>query len=103
MRGPHGPPFQFQGGFTMLHRLLRFFHRATEINIDFVLAQRRQIAVLWSIEDVQTVCPHLRDWQAWDVLEECRINHDREIGINWMLIEVIADALFPRHPKTDDE
>ena len=67
------------------------------------MAQRGQVALVWSIKDVQAMRPDLKDWQAWDILEECRLNFDREIGVNWMLIELVADALFPKLPKKDNE
>ena len=82
-----------------MNRLLTFFSRAKkEINVDAVLAERGQVAIVWSVEDVQAMRPDLKEWQAWDVLEECRQNFDREIGINALLIETVADALFPPPP-----
>jgi len=68
----------------------------SHIDIHDVLKQRRQVAVIWSLEDVQGVRPDLNDDQAWEVLEECRDKHDCEYGFTWILIEVIADDLFPR-------
>jgi hypothetical protein len=70
----------------------------SKIDIHDVLKQRRQVAVIWSLEDVQGVRPDLNNDQAWEVLEECRDKHDCEYGFTWTLIEVIADDLFPR-PK----
>jgi hypothetical protein len=67
----------------------------SQVDIDQVLRTRRQVAILWSIEDVQGMRPDLNDDQAWEVLEECRDKHDCEYGFTWMLIEVIADDLFP--------
>lgn len=84
-----------------MNRLIAFFRRAKkEVNVDAVLAGRGQVAIVWSIEDVRAMRPDLKDWQAWDVLEECRQNFDREIGINALLIETVADALFPAPPAT---
>jgi hypothetical protein len=60
-----------------------------------VLEHRRQVAVIWDIEDVQSVRPHITDDQAWKVLCECRHVHDCELGFNWLLIETVADDLFP--------
>jgi hypothetical protein len=60
-------------------------------------ALRRQgyIAVLWSIEDVTAVRPDLTDGQAMEVLERCLDKMDAEIGINWLVIETIAEDMFP--------
>jgi hypothetical protein len=66
------------------------------IDIHEVLTQRRQVAVIWCIEDVMGMRPDLSGDQAWEVLEECRDQHDCEYGFTWLLIEVIADLLFPR-------
>jgi len=64
-------------------------------DIDELLAQRRQIAVIWSVEDVQSVREDLSDDQAWQVLLQCRNDHDSTHGITWDLIEHIANSLFP--------
>jgi hypothetical protein len=68
----------------------------SDINIAQVLASRRQVAVTWSIEDVQGVRPDLSDDQAWDVLQEAIDKHDAEYGFTWGFIEFMADELFPR-------
>jgi hypothetical protein len=54
-----------------------------------------QIAAIWSIEDVETVRPDLTNAQCMEVLLECDRRHDAEIGINWDVIRVHADNLFP--------
>ena len=66
---------------------------ATEIHK--VLAERNQIAVIWDIEDVQILRPDLSDDQAWQVLEAVERNHDAGIGINWEVLEVQTEHLFP--------
>lgn len=68
---------------------------ASPIDVHDLLARRRQVAVIWSIEDVQSVRDDLSDDQAWEVLQECRHRHDCEYGFTWTLIEIIADELFP--------
>ena len=35
-----------------------------------LLGKHRQVAAIWSIEDVQHMRPHLTDDQAWEILEE---------------------------------
>lgn len=64
------------------------------IDVDELLAERRQVAIIWSIEDVQSVRPHLTDKQAWEVLRMCRNEHDCELGFTWMLIQDVAETLF---------
>jgi hypothetical protein len=64
-------------------------------DIHQLLEQRREVAVIWCVEDVQSVRPDLNDDQAWKVLQRCRHVHDCEVGFNWLLIEIVADDLFP--------
>ncbi len=68
---------------------------ATTIDIHQLLEQRNQVAVIWSVEDVQSVRSDLSDDQSWDVLQRCIKVHDCEIGFNWLLIQYVADDLFP--------
>ncbi|MBS0264473.1 MAG: hypothetical protein JSS02_21240 [Planctomycetes bacterium] len=67
-----------------------------------LLAKRRQVAVIWSIEDVQSVRPDLTDDQSWEVLKECERRHDANWEITWITIEIIAGELFPE-PSTEKE
>jgi hypothetical protein len=60
-----------------------------------LLAKHRQIAAIWSIDDVKGVRPHLTDDQAWEVLEQLGDKHDAEWGISWTTLETVADDLFP--------
>jgi hypothetical protein len=70
-----------------------------EIDIDAVLATRRQIAAIWSIEDVQEVRPDLTEEQCWEVLQHVRHDHDATIGINWDVLSCHADMLFGCAPE----
>jgi len=67
----------------------------SKIDIHDLLKQRRQVAVIWSIEDVQGMRPDLNDDQAWEVLLKCEHVHDCEVGFTWMLIETVASDIFP--------
>ena len=62
------------------------------IDVHALLAARRQIATIWSIEDVQCVRSGLTDDQAWEVLQRVRKCHDATIGINWDLLKIHAEA-----------
>gem|GEM_PF-2920382 len=55
-----------------------------------------QIALIWSIEDVQQERPHLTDEQAMDVLDEVKRRHDATIGVNWDTLAIHADYLYPQ-------
>jgi hypothetical protein len=72
----------------------------TGIDIHALLAQRRQIAVIWSIEDVQGIRPDLSDDQCWEVLEHVDHHKDAELGITWLTLEMASEILFGDAPKT---
>ncbi|MHB1949558.1 MAG: hypothetical protein ACYCQI_15775 [Gammaproteobacteria bacterium] len=55
----------------------------------------KEIAIIWHIEDIQSIRPDLTDKQASVVLQRLKENHDASIGINWETIEVLSDILFP--------
>jgi hypothetical protein len=73
-----------------------------DIDIDALLADRKQIALIWSIEDVQTVRPDLTDEQAWEVLQQVKNDHDATLGVTWDTLEWAAKDLFGNAPKTGD-
>ena len=76
------------------------------IDIDAYLAARRQIATVWSVEDVQEIRPDLTEDQCWEVLEQAKKHHDAGIGINWSVLECHAEMLFGNAPaaaKADEE
>jgi hypothetical protein len=56
---------------------------------------KRQIAIVWSIEDVQEVRPDLSDGKCFQVLLAVKRHHDARTGINWDVLDCVADALFP--------
>ena len=55
-----------------------------------------QIAILWSIFDVQTVRPDLSNKKAYAVLKKAEKMHDSDQGINWDILKIWADELFPQ-------
>jgi hypothetical protein len=63
------------------------------------LQRQRQVAVIWCVADVKDVRPDLTDDQAWEVLQECRDQHDCEWGITWTFIKDVAANLFGKAPK----
>lgn len=64
-------------------------------DINTILAERRQIADIWGIDDVKQVRPDLDDDQCWEVLQAAQDDHDASLGINWHVLEAHADHLFP--------
>ena len=68
---------------------------APGIDIDALLTERRQIAAIWSIEDVRERRPDLSDDQAWEVLQEVRDQFDATLGITWETLECAAEERFP--------
>ncbi len=55
----------------------------------------KQIALIWSTEDVLSVRPHLTEQQAMDVLEEVQRRHDATLGVTWDTLCYCADILYP--------
>lgn len=70
-------------------------------DIHATLADRHQIAVIWSVEDVQQERPGLNDDAAWQVLQSVEHNHDCNYGITWETLRITADDLFDSASRTD--
>ena len=87
-----------------LDEVLENFVDEDEIDIDIheLLAQHRQIAHIWSVEDVQSVRPDLTEDQAWEVLQNVDDHKDAELGITWLTLEMAAEQRFGDAPETDD-
>ena len=66
---------------------------------DVIPSLQNQIAIIWNIEDVQEVRPDLTDEQALEVLLMAKDKHDAEIGINWDVLRIWADKLFPERTE----
>jgi hypothetical protein len=54
-----------------------------------------KIGIFWHIKDVQDIRPDLTNEQASEVLKSLKMNHDAAQGINWDIIEITANDLFP--------
>jgi len=61
----------------------------------------QEIAIRWHLKDVQSVRPDLSDEQASIVLNRLENNHDATIGINWEVIEIVADIQYPSAEVTE--
>lgn len=55
----------------------------------------KEIALIWTIYDVQGVRPHLTDEQALHVLRNVDNHHDADHGVHWDTIKEWADTLYP--------
>ena len=75
----------------------------SRIDVQQLLRARRQVAVVWNIEDVKHFRPDLTDDQAWEVLEQAYDVHDCEWGFTWTHLETVADDMFPEQPSTTKE
>ena len=88
-----------QAAFDAGHR----FTKSEEVDVYDLLAGRKQIAVIWGVEDVQEVRPDLTDEQAWEVLQQTDRKHDATLGINWDTLECISEMLFGYAPETNEK
>ena len=88
-----------------LEELLDNLPDEEEIDVDIheLLETNRQIAAIWSIEDVQSVRPDLDEDQAWDVLKNVDHHKDAELGITWLTLKMAAEHMFGEAPETDDQ
>ena len=59
------------------------------------LANTGRIAIFWGIDDIKAIRSDLTDDQCMQVLHACDQRHDAETGINWLVLEIRADDLFP--------
>ncbi|MBI1349295.1 hypothetical protein GC163_23755 [bacterium] len=71
-----------------------------ELQLLIQLASRRQIAIVWSTDDIRQVRPDLTDDQCWKVLQEAERQHDAMIGMSCDTLIWIADDLFGLRPCT---
>lgn len=56
----------------------------------------------WYTEDVIEMRPDLSHEQAWEVLKHIKKTHDATIGINWEVIEIACDILYPEPEEVED-
>jgi hypothetical protein len=60
-----------------------------------------RIALIWTVEDVLTVCPKLTQEQAADVLYKALEDHDASVGVDWDTLRMCAQVLD--FDATDDD
>jgi hypothetical protein len=69
-----------------------------DFDLDEALEERRQVAVIWSIDHVREIRPDLSADQSWEVLTTCRARWGSCQGIDWQTIEKTAEELFGPKP-----
>ena len=73
-----------------------------DIDIHALLAEHRQIALIWEIDDVLGIRPDLNPAQAWELLKLVERRHDANFGVCWETLEWVAQDLFGDVPETDE-
>ena len=76
-------------------RLEQLFEAAEKAN------QPHQIAIIWQVEDVQSVREHITDEQAAEILDMVEAKHDANMGVNWEMLEFWADELYPKEDESE--
>ena len=61
------------------------------------------IAIVWHVDDVLDQCPTLSRDEALEVLHALKYKHDANIGINWEVIESVAQSYYPEKFEEPDE
>lgn len=56
----------------------------------------RCIKIIWSVDDLKIVRPDLTEAECLEVLEEVYLRYSAEIGVNWQVIEIYAEEMFPK-------
>ena len=72
-------------------------------HIHSILAERREIAIVWCIDDVKEVRPDLNEDQCWQVLQHAKRHHDATVGISWEVLDIVAGILFGDAAKEPDQ
>ena len=52
-----------------------------------------EIAIIWSVEDVEAACPSVTSEQAIQVLQLVKKHHNACEGVNWEVIKCWAEIL----------
>jgi hypothetical protein len=60
-----------------------------------LLESDEAFVIVWTVEDVRSVRPDLTEEQCFEVLDACDNRHDANIGMNWDVIRMHAEDLFP--------
>lgn len=74
-------------------------------NEDNLIDERKSdsIAIVWHVEDVLDQCPTLNRDEALEVLHVLKRKHDANIGINWEVIQIVAQCCYPQKFEEPNE
>ncbi len=61
-----------------------------------------EITISWHIDDVREIRPDLTAEQCREVLQQAERRHDASVGINWDVLAIHADDLFPKESDTQE-
>jgi hypothetical protein len=61
-----------------------------------------EIAISWHIDDVREIRPDLTDEQCREVLQQAERRHDASVGINWDVLAIHAEDLFPKESEAQE-
>tara|TARA_R100001082_G_scaffold106836_1_gene80102 strand:- start:452 stop:679 length:228 start_codon:yes stop_codon:yes gene_type:complete len=65
---------------------------------------QEEYTITWHIDDVLSIRPDLTKEQASDVLSHaCGHKHDASVGVNWDVLDTIADWHYPKEDKTKSQ
>lgn len=59
------------------------------------LKDNKQIANIWSVDDVLEVADWLTEDEAWEVLQRVYYKVDCSVGISWETLETQAQDMYP--------
>jgi hypothetical protein len=69
-----------------------------DIDLDDILYEQRQVAVIWTTDHVREIRSDLSEDQSWEVLKTCRARWGSCQGIDWQVIEKTAEEMFALQP-----
>lgn len=75
----------------------------SEVLRGMIAPDNDSIEITWTIGDVQSQCSTLTDDEARQVLGFIERHHDATIGINWDIIDMAIQHLFPEKHKHDED
>ena len=79
--------------------VLEIHPESTEVSVLFVrassepISEVNEIAIIWDISDVKSINSDLSDDECREVLIRAKDNHDANVGINWEVLETIAQNI----------
>ena len=78
------------------------YNELAELVATFHRAENEEISIAWRIDDVAEIRPDLNDNQCFKVLSRANDSHDADIGINWNVLEICAEQLYPEAGNDSD-